>query len=106
MSRDKKNRAEIVCPPVVKDYAINMNGFDESDRDGRGSSLTIRSNRWYLQIWFWTIEQVVQCAYIIVCYIAKSGLRDDWNKYTRKHERRMRFQLDLGNGLMEYGIRF
>ena len=96
----QNNRAEIECPPVVKDYAINMNGVDKSDREGRDNSVIItRSNRWYLRIWFRIIiERVVHCVYIIVCYVTKSGLRDDWKKYTSKHAegRKTRFQLDLG----------
>ena len=54
--KGQKERIEIDCPPVVKDYSINMNGVDKADRDGRDNSVTIRSNRWYLRIWFWTIE--------------------------------------------------
>jgi hypothetical protein len=41
-----------------------------------------------------------------VCYIVNVGLRDDWKKYTGKENGRKQFQLDLGIGLMEFGIRF
>ena len=103
--KGKKNRAEIDCTPVANDYAVNMNGVDKSDRDGNYNSATIITNRWYLQIWFWKIERVVHCVFVFVCYVINLGLRDDRKKYTSKHDGRKRFQLDLGIGLMEYGIR-
>ena len=104
--KGKKNRAEISCPPIAKDYSLNMNGVDKSDRDGRDNSVTIRSNRWYLRIRFWTIERAVHCAYVVVCYMANSEQRMDWKKYTNKHDGRKNFQIDLGIGLMEFGIRY
>ena len=61
-------------------------------------------NMWYLQIWFWTIERVVNCVYVVLCYVENTGLRDDWKKYTSKHDVRKIFQIGLGIGLMEYGI--
>ena len=68
-------------------------------------TVTIKTNRWYLLIWFWTIERVVHSVYAIVYYVANAGLRYDWNKYTSKHDGRKRFHLDIGIVLMEDGIR-
>ena len=48
--KGQKDRLEIECPPIVKDYSLNMNGVDKADRDGRDNSVTIRTNRWYLRI--------------------------------------------------------
>ena len=104
--KGKRQRVEIQCPAIVKDYSLNMNGVDKADRDGRDNSVTIRSNRWYLRIWFWTIERVVHCVYIVVCHIAEAGLRPDWMEYTCKNGGRKAFQLDLGVLLMEFGIRY
>ena len=59
-------------------------------------------NRWYLQIWFCTIERVVHNFYVVLCYVANAGLIDYWKKYTNKHDRRNIFQLALGIGLVEY----
>ena len=50
--KGRRERVKISCPAVVRDYSLNMNGVDKSDRDGRDNSVTIRSNRWYLRIWF------------------------------------------------------
>ena len=48
--KGQKNREEIDCPPVAKDYAVNMNGVDKSDRYGINNYVTIRTNRCYLII--------------------------------------------------------
>ena len=76
---------------MAKDYADNITGVDKSDRYGHDNSVTIITNRWYLRIWFWTIEWVVHCVYVVVCYVANAGLRDDWKKYMSKHDGRKRF---------------
>ena len=79
-----KEHDEIECPPVAKDYSLNMNGVDKADRDGRDNSVSILTNRWYLRIWFWTLDWVIHSVYIVVCYNASAGLRPDWKKYTSK----------------------
>ena len=104
--KGRKERLELECPPVVKDYSLNMNGVDKADRDGRDNSVTIRTNRWYLRIWFWVMERVVHCVYVVVRDIAQMGLRPDWMQYTGKNGGRKAFQHDLGVLLMEFGIRY
>ena len=102
--KGKNNCAEIDCPQVAKNYTVNMNGFDKSDQDGHDNYVKIITNRWYLQIWLSKIERVVHCVYVVVCYVSNTGLRDDLKKYMSKHDGRKRLQLDLGIGLVEYGI--
>ena len=48
--KGQNNGAEIDCPPVAKDYAVNMNGVDKSDRYGINNYVKIRTNRCYLII--------------------------------------------------------
>ena len=38
----QKNRSYIDFPPVAKDYAVNINRVDKSDRYGHNNSVTIR----------------------------------------------------------------
>jgi len=82
-----------------------MNGVNRRDRDGRDYSVSIRTNRWYLRIWFWVLDSVCHSAYIVVKFIAESGIRKDWLKYTKNKNGRKLFQVELGLHLMEYGIR-
>ena len=103
--KGKKGRVEIDCPSVVPEYSKFMNGVDRNDRDSRDNSVSIRTNRWYLRIWFWLMDRVCHCTYISVCNIATKGIREDWKKYLSKQNGRKRFQIDLGLLLMEYGIR-
>ena len=88
----------------LRKFGLNLQ--NKADRDGRDNSVTIRTNRWYLRIWFWTIERVVHCVYVVACYVAKTGLRDDWIKHASKENGRKRFQVDLGMLMMEFGIRY
>ena len=104
--KGRRERVKISCPAVVRDYSLNMNGVDKSDRDGRDNSVTIRSNRWYLRIWFWTMERVIHCVYVVVCYCANDGIRDDWKQYTDKNDGTRNFHIDLGLLLMEFGIKY
>jgi hypothetical protein len=82
-----------------------MNGVDIQDRDSRDYSVSIRSNRWYLRLWFWLLDRVNMSVYIIVTHFAKDNVRTDWKKYCSKHEGRKRFQIELSLALMEKGIR-
>jgi hypothetical protein len=50
LSKNKKRRLVINCPPVQKNYAKNMNGVDRNDRDSADYTTSIRINRWYLRI--------------------------------------------------------
>ena len=65
-----------------------MNGVDRNDRDSRDNSVSIRTNRWYLRIWFWLMDRVCHCTYISVCNIATKGIREDWKKYLSKQNGR------------------
>ena len=82
--KGRKKRIEIECSAVVKDYSLNINGIDKSDHDRCDISVTIRSIGWYLRIWLWTMEMLIHCVYVVVCYCANEGIRDDWKQYTYK----------------------
>ena len=69
----KKERVKISCPAVVRDYSLNMNGVDKSDCDGRDNSMTIRSNRWYLRIWFWTMEELFTASMLLYAIVQMTG---------------------------------
>ena len=89
--KGRKKRIEIECSAVVKDYSLNINGIDKSDHDRCDISVTIRSIGWYLRIWLWTMEMLIHCVYVVVCYCANEGIRDDWKQYTDKNYGRRNF---------------
>ena len=90
--KGRKEHLKIECSSVVKDYSLNMNGVDKANCDGRNNSVIIQTDRWYLRIWFWVMERVMHCVYVVVCKIARMGLRPDWMQYTNKNEGRKTFQ--------------
>ena len=49
-AKGQKEKVKIACPPVVKDYALNMNSVDKADRERRDISVIIRSNKSHLRI--------------------------------------------------------
>jgi hypothetical protein len=43
----------IQCPPVIKEYSKDgYNAVDRDDCDSADYTVSIRTNRWYLQKWF------------------------------------------------------
>ena len=66
-------------------------------------TVTLKTNRWYLQIFFWVYDSILHCMFIIVKAIAEQGGRSDWKKYTKKGGRKL-FQEDLALELMQAGI--
>ena len=93
------------CPPVQRAYSKNFNGVDMNDRDSATYSTSIRSNRWYLRVFFWVLDRVIFSCYIVACSLAKSGAKAGWKKYLTKHEGRFMFQCDLALSLLNHAIR-
>lgn len=98
---------EIACPPVQKDYAAHFNGVDRNDRDSADYPSTIKTNRWYIRIFFWCLDRVVHTLFVIVVTFARSHKDPNhpWKKYLKRKNARYEFQVDLALDLIEYGIR-
>ena len=94
----------VTCPPVQRAYAKNFNGVDMNDRDSATYSTSIRSNRWYLRVFFWLLDRVVFSSFIFACSLAKSGLKPGWKKYLTKNDGRFMFQCDLAIALLNHAI--
>ena len=75
--KEGKEHQDVSCSLGAKYYSLNMNGFDKTYRYGRENLVTIRVNRWHLHVWFWKIEQVMHCVYVIFICIAKVGHRQN-----------------------------
>jgi hypothetical protein len=103
--KGKRQRLELPCPPVQPDYAHHFNGVDIQDKDSANYPTTLKTNRWYMRIFFWCLDRVVFGIWLIVF---NSGLerheRKEWRKYHKKNGR-FDFQIDLGLQLIDMGIR-
>ena len=106
--RVKGQRAPTIiqCPPVIKEYSKNgYNAVDRDDCDSADYTVSIRTNRWYLRKWFWTIDRANRCTYLCVKHLVEDGNKDQWKQYLDKHGGRKKFQIDLALQLMDHAIR-
>ena len=103
--KGKKKRETIPEPHAHADYVKSMNGVDRNNRDSRDYSTSIRTNRWYLWIFCWAMDQVVHAQHSIMIFLAEQNIgKPDWKKYRDKNQGRHDFQIDLGISLLNYGI--
>ncbi len=49
-------------------YVANYNAINRNDRNSVDYSTTIRTNRYYLQIFCWALDRVIHTAYVMVCF--------------------------------------
>ena len=103
--KGRKRRVKLAAPKVQKDYMEFYNAVDRNDRDSSDYSTSIKSNRFYLRIFFWLLDRIVLATYLIVIFMAKNGIGDPkWEQYASKYYGRRDFQIDLGLWLVSYGI--
>jgi hypothetical protein len=99
--KGKRQRLELPCPPVQPDYAHHFNGVDIQDKDSANYPTTLKTNRWYMRIFFWCLDRIVFGVWLIVMNCGVQ--RIDWQKYHKKNGR-FDFQIDLGLQLIDMGI--
>ena len=103
--KGKKRRVELKGTNAQRDYSKHFNAVDRNDRDSSDYSVTLRTIRWYLRIFFWVLDRVVFSCYLVVVFLYKSNVgKDEWKKYISKNGGRRKFQIDLGMALINYGI--
>ena len=100
--KGKEVRDVFAGPKAQKDYVDHFNAVDRNDRDRADYSTTIRTIRYYIRIFWWTLDRVVHATYITVCYLVWVNV--DWAKYLSKNGGRQDFQIDLGIQLLNIGI--
>ena len=102
--KGRANRITIRSPQVQEDYSSYFNAVDRNDRDSADYSISIRTNRYYLRIIFWILQQAIFCCYLIVKQCVKNNLWPEWKKYLSKNGGMRRFQIDLGISIINRGI--
>jgi hypothetical protein len=100
-SPQKKKRKLISCHEVTTDYSYNMS--DQKDRDTADWTVSLKSNRFYLRIFYWLFDGVLHAMYSIIKAVAHDKAHP-WHKYLSKHLGRYKFQMDLANELISRGI--
>ena len=98
-------REVIDGPRAQRDYVTFLNAVDRSDRDSSDWSTTIRTDRYFIGILCWMLDQVVHTLFVVIVYCSVNGIgKKSWKKYTNKNTGRPDFQIDLGIDLLNYGI--
>jgi len=103
--RRGRGRIEIAAPQSQQTYVENFNAVDRNDRDSADWSTTIQTVRYFLRIFTWMLDRVLQIVYQIVVDVAKV-LKPEWKRYTSKNNGRHDFQIDLGISLLNYAIKY
>ncbi len=82
-----------------------FNVVDHNDQDSADYLTPIRTNRYYLCIFCWILDWVNHVLYVVVCYLANSGIRESkWGRYLKKELGRHDFQINLGMALLNRAI--
>ena len=78
-SNNKKKRYNIAGPCAQRDYVKYLNDFDKNNQDSSFYLTTIRKIHYYLRIFYWELDRVVHTLFVVVCYLAKSGIgKSEW----------------------------
>jgi hypothetical protein len=102
-SQAKKKRDAISSQEVTTNYSYHMNGVDHKDQDTADWTVSLKSNRFYLQIFYWLFDGVLHAMYSIIKVVA-SNKSHPWHKYHSKHSGCYNFPMDLANDLISWGI--
>ena len=103
--KNKKQRVTLQAPQSQHDYAKHFNAVDRNDRDSSDNTTTMRTNRWYLRLFFWVLDRVVHVVFVVACFCVKYDVGPpEWKSYLNKNGGREKFQIDLGMQLLNYAI--
>jgi hypothetical protein len=83
-----------IMPTILK-------SVDIQDKDSANYLTTLKTNRWYMRIFFWCLDQIVFGVWLIVMNCGVQQI--DWQKYHQKNGG-FDFQIDLGLQLIDMGI--
>ena len=98
-----RERLPVPSVQVVKKYATEYNGVDRKDRDTSDWTVSVRTNRYYLRIFFWQLDASIHMMYNIAIRIPS---KPEWKeRYGDKNKGRRRFQIDLALAIADYAIR-
>ncbi len=75
--RGKNTSTEIEAPRAQQDYVKYFNAVDHNDHDSADYLTSIRTNRYYLRIFGWILDRVLHVMYVVVSYLAHSGIQND-----------------------------
>ena len=101
----RQKKRKVVAHAITSDYIEHFNGVDHKDRDTADWTVSLKSNRFCLRIFFWCLDSIIHAMFVIAVNVAKrGGDSHQWRRYVDSNLGRYRFQMDLGLALMNAGI--
>jgi hypothetical protein len=101
--RGEETRDIIRAPLSQGRYAESMGAVDNMDHDCAYYSTSLKTNRYWLRIYFWAHDRVQQAVYQIAIALAEAEVGPaKWKKYK---DDRAGFQIDLGMDVLNRGIK-
>ena len=101
--KGSSKRVSLKAPNVQKIYANNFNAVDRNDRDSADYTCSIRTNRWYLRIFFWLLDRAIFAMYIVLVNYYQDTGDERFKRYAADGGRYI-FQIDIGKVLFDYAI--
>ena len=86
-----------------------MGGVYAKDKDTAVWSASLKSNRFYLQIFYWILDSVIHCMWVPAKQYMKDMSDENleksrWKWFESASEGRYKFQLTLGMQLIKAGL--
>jgi hypothetical protein len=78
-------------------YALHFYAVDRNNCDAADCTVLIRTNCWYMRVFFWILDQVVHMLFVVVVYCAKAKIGPEWWLL-------FTFQIDLAQALINYAV--
>jgi len=54
---------------------LSNSAVDINDHDSAENTVSIRTTRWYLRVFFWICDRAIFTCYNVVVYVAASGIK-------------------------------
>ena len=61
----RKKKRKVVSHAVTSDYIEHFNGVDHKDRDTADWTVSLKSNRFYLRIFYWCLDSIIHAMFVI-----------------------------------------
>ncbi len=102
--KGKRQRVILEAPQCQDDYVTYFNAVNRNDCDSSDYSTSIRTDRWYLRLFFWLLDRVIHMVYVIVCYSSKDI--SEWIVFCNGNGGRETLQIYLGLELINFVIEY
>jgi hypothetical protein len=83
---------------------MHMNGVDHKDRDTADWTISVKTNWFYMRIFFWLTDGVLHAMYTILKASIGNDEEHTWFRFLSINDGRYKFQMEMGAALISSGI--